>query len=548
MNCSDRYKRLIDRGLVSPEELGRLSEESRSSGACIEQALLDRGIPKHELLFSLAECYGRPFVEYEESVVVSHTLARTLDLQRLKHELWVPLSAGKGRAEVIACDPSDPPMLEEIRRLFPGAEVDFSVALPRDIVRIIEHNQDLNPNFTPTGGRTPLAKVRTFLADRRSLMSWFRTSLAKGRTGLAMFRTGISFTAIALALFRVFGYGWHNIIEAALIALGAVLFYEGAKWYHPARSIGKQAISCRDTGATGGTTVLELINPGNTPGFVRSAPIPGAAGLRALWERLSPVMRRRFLASDRTDFAEERTLLACYRTVMAKARTGLAFTRSGIAMIGLGVAFLRAFPAGGPWTVFDFALITVGLLMTAEGFYWYLPGRTAGRTCMVFINAADCAPSFWDTIVPPSHKGVDLETFRHGRPPVHAGQTPGIWATTGHALERTLLAERRNVMARLRTVMARSRTGLALIRTGLSIASVGLGLQVYFGLGNPYWTAFNSALMITGLVFAADGLYWHVPANRIRRQLPYCFGDIEITVPNYGVPSNEWKRAVFRHG
>ena len=102
-------------------------------------------------------------------------------------------------------------------------------------------------------------------------------------------------------------------------------------------------------------------------------------------------------------------------------------------------------------------------------------------------------------------------------------------------------------MARLRTVMARSRTGMAFIRTGMAVSAVGLGLLVYFGAGSLLWTVFETTLTGAGLLFVADGLYWYVPAERIRRQYPYCFGDLEITLPDYGTPARSWKRAVFDH-
>jgi uncharacterized membrane protein YidH (DUF202 family) len=90
--------------------------------------------------------------------------------------------------------------------------------------------------------------------------------------------------------------------------------------------------------------------------------VEGAGELRAKWCTLSPVMRRRFLASDRTDLSEERTTLACHRTLMARGRNGLAFTRTGIAFIGLGIVMLKQFPASD-WTLFDIVLISIGMLI-----------------------------------------------------------------------------------------------------------------------------------------------------------------------------------------
>ena len=119
--------------------------------------------------------------------------------------------------------------------------------------------------------------------------------------------------------------------------------------------------------------------------------------------------------------------------------------------------------------------------MTLEGFYWYLPGRHAGAEGLESIRKAEAKLRIWDLVFPPVLKVTGEGHMKMGHPPVRPSHDPGIWATTGLALERTVLADRRNVMARLRTVMARSRTGMAFIRTGMSISAVGFGLLVYFG-------------------------------------------------------------------
>jgi hypothetical protein len=52
-------------------------------------------------------------------------------------------------------------------------------------------------------------------------------------------------------------------------------------------------------------------------------------------------------------------------------------------------------------------------------------------------------------------------------------------------------------------------------------------------------------LIVIGLIFIADGLYWYVPAEKIRKMFPYCFGDMEITIPDYGTAARYWKKIVF---
>jgi uncharacterized membrane protein YidH (DUF202 family) len=182
--------------------------------------------------------------------------------------------------------------------------------------------------------------------------------------------------------------------------------------------------------------------------------------------------------------------------------------------------------------------------MTMEGFYWYFPGRRAGKEGLAAVARIGERETIWDFVFPPLRKLPDYEEISSALL-LKRACSPGIWATTGLALERTVLAERRNVMARLRTVMARSRTGMAFIRTGMSISAVGAGLLVYFGTGNAAWTVLESVLTLAGFVLITDGLFWHIPAEKIRSQFPYCFGDMEIVIPDYGKPTCDWGKAVF---
>jgi uncharacterized membrane protein YidH (DUF202 family) len=522
-----------------------MERESIATGTAVEELMIRQGIPKHEVLFCLAEYYGYPFVEFDEDVAASYFLVLRLDLEHQKSALWFPLSVREKRAEVIAFRPDDKRVIEDIKATLGVEQIDFRVSLPADLIRIIEHNFDVNPNFAGCGGRTPLARVRTFFAYQRSTYAHYRTLFAKGRTGLAFIRSGVSFIVIALLFLRVLGAGFYTLLEAPLLVAGVIMVYDGIKWYLPARRIAGKPVDATCTEPTWGTCVLNAVVSNGPPVISRTGEMNGAAELRTDWENLSPVMRRRFLASDRTDMAEERTSLAGHRTKLARGRTGLASARTGIAFSGLGIGLMRQFQAGR-WTIFDVSLILIGVLMSAEGFHWYFGGRKAGlegfRSVLNVLNKE----TIWDLVFPLGHKRFGSRKDK-SVPPVTASQKPGIWATTGVALERTVLADRRGVMARLRTVMAVARTGMAYVRTGMSIASVGAGLMVYFGMVSPGWTIFNALLIIVGLALIVDGFRWIIPAERMRKEYPYCYGDMEITIPDYGKPAREWGSVVFNH-
>ncbi|MCL5023777.1 MAG: DUF202 domain-containing protein [Nitrospirae bacterium] len=541
-----KFDRLVERNFLTPEAFEQIKKESEDSGRHPEELLLERGIPKHEILLCLSGYYNIPFVEFDEGVAASYFLTLRLDMEQLKQALWFPQSVREKRAEVIAYRPHDPGVIDAVKKTLEVEHIDFSVALPSDLIRIIEHNFDANPNFPCSGGRTPLARVRTSLAYRRSTFAHYRTLFAKGRTGLAFIRTGLSFIVISLLFLRIFGIGIWTVIEAILFGAGIVSLYDGVKWYLPSRRIAGKPLDSSRTRASWGSCVLEETTTGSgQPGFRRSLFVQDSPELRAGWENLSPVMRRRFLASDRTDMAEERTSLAGHRTKLAKGRTGLAFTRTGIAFIGLGIGLIRSFHPSS-WTILDVSLILAGLLMSAEGFYWYFSGRQAGVESFKSVLDAVNRETIWDLVFPLRHNRTGPRKDKTC-PPVNASHLPGIWATTGLALERTVLADRRCVMARLRSVMAVARTGLAFVRTGMSITSVGAGLMVYFGAASAGWTVFNVVLVVAGLALIVDGYYWIIPAERLRAQYPYCYGDMEITVPDYGRPAREWGTVVFNH-
>jgi len=388
-------------------------------------------------------------------------------------------------------------------------------------------------------GRTPLAKVRDYLGARRSQLADQRTAMSRGRTGLAFFRTGIALITIAVTLLRAFGASILLPFDIALIAAGLVAIYDGLRWYIPVRLDIAKHLDYRAPFRPRGVSVLEVEDEAGAPRFSRSQPVAGAQELRDSWKRLTPVERRRFLANDRTDLAEERTVFASLRTTMARARLGLAFTRSGVAFAGLGIALLRKFPASG-WIYFDILLVVAGSLMALEGFHWYVPGYRAGSDALRRFRESLSESTIWDQAFP------RLGLARKSLPPIKASHAPGIWGTTGLALERTVLAERRNLMSRLRTVMSYSRMGLAYMRTGASIAAVGAGL-IAFMPASVAWTVFDAVLIAAGLLLIADGWRWYQPSEKTRRQFPYCYGDMEITMPDYGKPRGRWGRVVFSH-
>lgn len=479
---------------------------------------------------------GARAVLFDEELLIPRALLPNLDMAHLAQAGWVPLSLADGVARIAAVRPDDPAVDEDARRLLRADRVEILSISAADLAHMLANNEDVNPGFPPEANRTSLARVRTHLANRRSLFASRRTTFAKGRTGLAMFRTGLAMTTGLLLLLRIAGMGWTSPVEFCLLVAGLFLVIDGLRWYMPARRLSRRR-TVSGLPPADPTGVLAAAIENFRPVYRRAPADPEAGAARKGWDGLTPVMRRRFLALDRTNLAEERTLLAFLRTLMAKSRTGMALGRTGVALAGIGAALIRQYHRGDIGDP-GWALIAIGALMTLEGLSWYLPGRAAGRRSLDATAGVEGARTPWNTALRQKSGGEP-------RADLQGGATPGVWGSTGLALERTLLAERRNVMARLRTHMARARTGLSFIRTGMNFTAVGLGLLASFGFANAGWTTLEAGVLALGVALVADGLYWYLPADRARRSLPYCYHGLEIALPDYARPTGEWQRTEF---
>ena len=83
--------------------------------------------------------------------------------------------------------------------------------------------------------RTHLARERNVLAAGRTVDACFRTVYARARTGLAFIRTGVTFTSIGLGLAAYYGVSAMSVLDLVIVASGALLIADGARWYMPVR-------------------------------------------------------------------------------------------------------------------------------------------------------------------------------------------------------------------------------------------------------------------------------------------------------------------------
>ncbi|MBI4736292.1 MAG: type II/IV secretion system protein, partial [candidate division NC10 bacterium] len=97
---------------------------------------------------SLGQFYKCPFIEYEGRPVIDPDLLKTLNMDYLKKNFWLPLKRDKDGIQVLIDDPNNLDRLQDIKRIFPGRNIQFAVGLRRDILQFL---------YAASGEADPLA-------------------------------------------------------------------------------------------------------------------------------------------------------------------------------------------------------------------------------------------------------------------------------------------------------------------------------------------------------------------------------------------------------
>ena len=133
-----KFDYLVANNRITQAELDSAIAEARKGQTDIETLLLDKyRVPKADIGMSLSQFYRCPFVEYNVRTVLDPELLKTLNLDYLKRNYWLPLKRDKEGVQVLIDDPNSLDRVQDIRRIFPGRRIEFAVGLRRDIVQLV---------------------------------------------------------------------------------------------------------------------------------------------------------------------------------------------------------------------------------------------------------------------------------------------------------------------------------------------------------------------------------------------------------------------------
>lgn len=130
---------LVYRGIISQADVRAAVEESKVCQLDLEAVLLDHyHVPKQALGSALSDFYQCPYLPYDERTVIDSDLLKTLNVDYLKNNLWLPIARRGSLIDILTSDPHDLDKGWDMRRTFPGVTIRYAVGLRRDIEQFLQ--------------------------------------------------------------------------------------------------------------------------------------------------------------------------------------------------------------------------------------------------------------------------------------------------------------------------------------------------------------------------------------------------------------------------
>jgi type II secretory ATPase GspE/PulE/Tfp pilus assembly ATPase PilB-like protein len=129
---------LVYRGMISLADVLTAIDVSKDGTVDLETVLLDRyRVPKDALGSALSDFYQCPYLPYDERTIIDADLLKTLNLDYLKKNFWLPIMRRGSLIDVLTSDPHDFDKCWDVRRTFPGMTIRYAVGLRRDIEQFL---------------------------------------------------------------------------------------------------------------------------------------------------------------------------------------------------------------------------------------------------------------------------------------------------------------------------------------------------------------------------------------------------------------------------
>jgi type II secretory ATPase GspE/PulE/Tfp pilus assembly ATPase PilB-like protein len=139
-----KFDYLITNNIITDKDLEQAISAARKAKKPVESVLIsDLHVSKEDIGKSLAAYYKTRFIPYDDKMVIPGEVLKGLRAGFLKSNVFVPVSLSGDKVGIAMENPDYLPARDTIRRLIPGRDFEYCVALRDDIFKMIEHFFDV---------------------------------------------------------------------------------------------------------------------------------------------------------------------------------------------------------------------------------------------------------------------------------------------------------------------------------------------------------------------------------------------------------------------
>jgi type II secretion system protein E len=125
---------LVEKGLLTPEQVERSSEETRRTGVSLEQAIVSLGfVPQENLYRALADFAGLAYVDLS-TYPIDKSVIEGVPARFVTHYNFMPVEERDGLLRVAVCDPQNTHLLDELHLVL-KRRVEPVVSSPAEIAK-----------------------------------------------------------------------------------------------------------------------------------------------------------------------------------------------------------------------------------------------------------------------------------------------------------------------------------------------------------------------------------------------------------------------------
>jgi len=134
-----KFDHLLENHLITQKELNKAVVDARKQKKPVTDILMKEfKIPKKEIGKSLSKFYKLPFIEYNANWPIPVDLLTGLKVPFMRSNIFVPLRMEGDKVMIAIDNPNDLQRIDQIKVLFQGRGIAFSIVLKEDILEFIK--------------------------------------------------------------------------------------------------------------------------------------------------------------------------------------------------------------------------------------------------------------------------------------------------------------------------------------------------------------------------------------------------------------------------